>query len=117
MDAAFLNINETSAYLNLKCSYLYSLVEGGEIPYYRVGRLIRFKQSDIEAWMENHRQNPSGANKRARAILKSTNKGSLDIDAIVKKCIDDTKEKCYSPCSGRPDRVGGLGKEVEDGAL
>ena len=43
MDRKYLNIDELSQYLGLKKSLLYSYVEAGEIPHYRIGRLLRFK--------------------------------------------------------------------------
>jgi len=113
----FLTIDDVTRYLNVKRSCVYSLVEAGAIPHYRIGRLIRFKRHDIDQWMENHRQDPSEPNKRARAILKATNKGTLDIDGIMRKSIDGVKRKCYSRCNGRPDQDKDLRKEVSSGIL
>ena len=117
MEKGFLNIDEASTYLNVKKSFLYSLVEGATIPYFRLNRLIRFRKDDLDRWMENHRQDPSEPNKRARAILKATNKGTLDIDGIMRKSIDEVKRKCYSPNHGRPDQDKDLRKEVSSGTL
>jgi len=64
--------------------------------------------------MENRRQEPPEANTRARAILKATNKGTLEIDVIMRRSIDEVKRKCYSSNHGRPDQIKGLRKEVED---
>jgi excisionase family DNA binding protein len=114
MERAFLNIDETSAYLNIKKSFLYTLVEAEEIPHYRLGRLIRFQKNQIDQWMEEHRKEPFDTSKRARAILKTTDRGTLDIDRIVKKSIAEVKESCYPSDHGKPDRIGGLRREVKD---
>ena len=97
----FLNVNQLSKYLGIKVSTLYSKVESGEIPYYRLGRLIRFNRIDIDIWMENHRRNPSDGDKRVKAILKSINNGTMDIDGIVKKVIEEVKRNVYTSGHGR----------------
>lgn len=112
-----LTVEQVSSLLNMKRSFVYGLVESGTIPYYRIGRLIRFRLNDIESWMENHRIEPLEANKRARAILKAADKTTLDIDRVVKKSIEGVKEKVYTPNHGRPDRIRGLGKEVSNGTF
>ena len=48
----FLTISELSIYLNLKESHLRRLIFLNEIPYFKIGRLIRFKRSEIDAWLE-----------------------------------------------------------------
>jgi excisionase family DNA binding protein len=117
MEKGFLNIDEASTYLNVKKSFLYSLVEGATIPYFRLNRLIRFRKDDLDRWMENHRQDPSEPNKRARAILKATNSDTIDIDRVMKKTIAEAKGKCYPPNHGRPDQDKDLRKEVSSGTL
>ena len=51
--SGYLTIGELSAYLSIKSKTLYARVK--EIPHYKVGRLIRFRKDDIDAWMERHR--------------------------------------------------------------
>ncbi|MEW6376983.1 MAG: helix-turn-helix domain-containing protein [Thermodesulfobacteriota bacterium] len=113
MEKEFLNINEVSDYLGIKKSSLYSRVEKKEIPHYRVGRLIRFKKSEIDPWMEKFKSEPLDLHAEARRILK----GSIDIDAIVNKGIAEVKGLNYTPSPGRSDRIKGLGKEVKNGSI
>lgn len=116
----FLTIDDVCSFLSLKKSFVYSLVESGGIPHYRLGRLIRFRQSDIDTWMEDHRKEANNVDKKAKAIIKSTNRPEIDIDRIVEKSIKSiarVKGLKYTPNHGRPDRDKGLGKEVSDGAL
>jgi excisionase family DNA binding protein len=110
----YLTINELAEFLNIKKSTLYSLVENGELPHYRIGRLIRFKLSDIELWMESHRKEKS-SDKKAKEIIRSIKRPS--IDSFIKKTIDEAKKNLYVPFHGEPDQSRGLGKEVEDGNL
>ncbi len=113
----FLNIKEVSEYLGIKKSSLYSRVEKKEIPHYRVGRLVRFKKSEIDPWMEKFKSEPLDLHPKARGILKDIRKDSIDIDAMVNKNIAEAKGLNYTPNPGRSDRIKGLGKEVSDGTL
>ncbi len=56
MEKAFLSIKEISDYLCLKVSTVYALVEQKKIPHYRIGRLIRFKKSEIDSWMDQNKE-------------------------------------------------------------
>ena len=113
MENGYLDIHQLSTLLNVKPSTLYSMVEAREIPHYRIGRLIRFKKEEVEAWMETHRRDIINPNLRAKHVLKITDTPVMDIDRIVKKSIDEFKTKGYTPNHGKPDRVKGLRKEVE----
>jgi excisionase family DNA binding protein len=113
----FLTIGELSEYLNLKRSNLYTMVENGELPHYRIGRLIRFKKDEVNQWMEAHRREGINVDKKARGISKAINRPVVDITSIVKKSIAEVKGLKYTPSNGKPDRVKGLRKEVEDGTL
>jgi len=117
MEKGFLNIDEASTYLNVKKSFLYSLVEGATIPYFRLNRLIRFRKDDLDRWMEDHRREGTNANTKARSILRATDRPKTDVDRLVKKSIEDVKENLYTPNHGRPDRIKDLRKEVSSGTL
>ena len=113
----FFTIDEVSEYLGIKKSSLYAKVERKEIPYYKVGRLVRFKKSDIDPWMEKFKSEPLDLHAKAREILKSVSKNSIDIDSLVNKSIAEAKGMNYTPKLGRSDRITGLRKEVEDGTF
>lgn len=49
---AYISIDELATYLKMKKRTAYYLVETLQIPHYRVGRLIRFKLSEVEEWMK-----------------------------------------------------------------
>ena len=112
-----LNIDELSEHLGIKKSSLYSKVERKEIPYYKIGHLVRFKKSDIDAWMEGSKVETLDLQKRAKRILRGTGNYTTDIDTLVKKTIAEAKAIHYTPIKGKPDRIRGLRKEVKDGSL
>lgn len=112
-----MNIKEVSEYLGIKKSSLYSRVEKKEVPHYKIGRLIRFKKSEIDPWMGKFKSEPLDLYAEARRILENVTKDSIDVDAIVNKNIAKAKGLNYTPNPGRSDRIKGLGKEVEDGTI
>jgi excisionase family DNA binding protein len=51
-----LSVNEAAEFLNLETSYLYQLTSKRLIPFYRPGRKLYFKKSDLIDWITLHRQ-------------------------------------------------------------
>jgi excisionase family DNA binding protein len=117
MENGYLDIHQLSALLNVKPSTLYSMVEAREITHYRIGRLIRFKKEEVDAWMETHRRDIIHSNLRAKDVLKITGIPVMDIDRIVKKSIDESKTKGYTSNHGKPGQIKDLRKEVKDGTF
>ena len=117
MTKEFLNVDELSEYLNIKKSTLYSMVENKEIPFFRSGRLIRFKKEEIDMWIENHREKTIDPEKKAKEILKGIKRPRVDIDALVKKTIAETKGNEYTTPHRETRPVKGLRKEVSNGTL
>jgi excisionase family DNA binding protein len=117
MDSDYLTIDQLSQYLNIKKSTLYSKVKSGGLPYYKVGRLLRFKKDDADWWMGNNRRESIDLDLKAREIFKKRNGPTADIGSVVKNAIDGVRGKRYTSNHGRPDRVKGLRKEVEHGSI
>jgi len=116
--SSFLNVKEVSAYLALKTSTIYSMVEKRKIPCYRIGRKIRFKKSVIDQWMEQQKQEVVEIRVEANKIFKSIEKkGNLDVNRIVKKTIEDVRGRRYNSPQEKPGGIEGLGKEVDDGII
>jgi excisionase family DNA binding protein len=113
----FIKIDELSERLQVKKSTLYTMVAACEIPYYRVGRLIRFKKEEIDQWMEKNKRNPGDASRKAREIKRLIRTPKIDINRLVQQAVDPGKKKRYTPRHGKPDQVKGLGKEVPDGTV
>jgi excisionase family DNA binding protein len=112
----FWDIEDLSCYLKVKVKTLYAMVR--DIPHYRVGKLIRFKKEEIEAWMENKRANVQDVKTRPRKKRKPMEVGHHHIDRLIRNTIDQTKQEGYNPDHGKPDRIKGLmGKEVDHGLI
>ena len=47
---------EVAAYLGYALGTVYNKVQAGEIPHKRLGRAIRFRRSEIDAWIEENAQ-------------------------------------------------------------
>ena len=103
-NSVYMDIKSISDYFGMKASTLYSLVEQKKIPHYKVGRLVRFKKSDIDLWMEGNKKEVIDVSKAARLILKTARGPVRDIEKVVKKSIDDVKGFVYTPSHGKPDR-------------
>lgn len=115
-----MTIQQAAEYLQIKSKTLYAWAESGEIPHYKIGRLIRFKKTDLDAWIEGHRkeQDEVEIERCARKALKTVRKGNvLNTDKLVKKIIDEVKGEKYTPRHGKSDQIKGLGKEVNDGII
>lgn len=127
--SGYLTINDLSIYLGIKPKTLYARVK--EIPHYKVGRLIRFKREDVDAWMERHkvakaetsqdqaqeseRSTPASEppSKPSRARRSNNRRGSFtDIDRMISKAIDQVEAEGYTAFHGKSDQVKGSGKEV-----
>jgi len=103
--------------LGIKKSNLYSKVERKEIPYYKIGRLVRFKKSDIDLWMEKLKSEsiPLRVKEKAKSKVHAEDARVAEIDQIVKRAIADSSGMEYTPKhKGDRTRIGGLGKEVKD---
>lgn len=52
----YINIKDLSEYLDIKPSTLYDWVFRKKIPYYKIGRLVKFNMDEIEKWVEERKQ-------------------------------------------------------------
>jgi excisionase family DNA binding protein len=104
-------ISEIAAYLSLKQKTLYAKVEAGEIPHYKIGRLIRFRKDEIDSWLENLQFKSVLIRKRETRRLRRTRRAP-DIEKLIKKTIDECKLEEYTFQHGKSDQIKGLGKEV-----
>lgn len=47
-----LNVQEACTYLQVGKPILYRYVRAGEIPHFRLGRVLRFHRESLEKWVE-----------------------------------------------------------------
>ena len=99
----YLTIQQVADYLSIKTSSLYSKI--AEIPHYRIGRLLRFRKGEIDAWIETKREDVP---QRRRLHRKRT---VPDVNQIVRKAIDAAKGTGYNSPGKSDHSIKGLGKE------
>ena len=52
------NLKELSEYINVPNTWVYRQTCEHNIPYYKLGRYLRFKKSEIDTWLEEQKVNP-----------------------------------------------------------
>jgi len=108
LEKAFLTVEDVSAYLNVKPSTIYSWAKVVGIPHFKLGKMLRFKRSEIDAWMEAHRGNGINPEIKAKEILKGVRNPKMYINRTVKKVIEEAKNSGYTPNHGKSDQIRGL---------
>ncbi|MBI3605579.1 MAG: helix-turn-helix domain-containing protein [Nitrospirae bacterium] len=53
-----MSVSELSLYLNVKVKTLYGWIGQKEIPYLKIGRLVRFEKTEIDRWLEEKKVSP-----------------------------------------------------------
>ncbi len=56
----FVTVADIARLLGVPSSFIYERTARGEIPCYRVGRLLRFKVSEVEHWLAEGRGREGG---------------------------------------------------------
>ena len=51
-----LTSGEVAKYLRCSVSTVRRLVMRGQIPHFRVGKLVRFRRGDVDAWLNRYRE-------------------------------------------------------------
>jgi excisionase family DNA binding protein len=57
-EPVWLGTQEAARHLGITARTLYRLIDTGEIPAYKLGRVLRVKLSDVEAFLEGARVKP-----------------------------------------------------------
>jgi excisionase family DNA binding protein len=65
----WLSVDDVAAYLGVRRGTVYKWVERSGLPARKVGRLLKFKQSEIDAWVE--RRSVGAADLHLKAILEA----------------------------------------------
>jgi excisionase family DNA binding protein len=60
MTSAIWTIKDVAGYLRLKEKTVYALAARGEIPGFKIGGSWRFRQSDIDDWIEEKAKQAGG---------------------------------------------------------
>lgn len=113
-----LTIPELAAYLSIKQKTIYSKVEAGEIPHYRIGRLIRFRLDEIDTWLEGCRKkNQPEAESQTKKRRRTSKRSTDHFSKIITKTIDAETDKYYSTNHGKSDRIEGPKEEINHGSI
>ena len=54
IEQEWLTVNDFQCWLGLGRSKSYELIQTGEVPSYRIGRVLRVRRQDVEAWLETN---------------------------------------------------------------
>lgn len=54
MATTLMTVKQVADYLQLKESTIYAWAQDGKIPAIKIGRTWRFRQVDLDAWLERH---------------------------------------------------------------
>jgi len=115
-----LSIFEISDYLGIKQKTLYAMVESGKIPHYRIGRLIRFRLNEIDAWLDECKMGKAQPYEQPRIKKKKRSPSQRSgncISSLIAKAIDEEHKKYYVLDHGKSDRIEGFGKEAHNGTV
>lgn len=52
-----LSVIEVAKMLNVSRQMIHKLISNGELPYYKIGNLYRFKDEEIKKWLEERKKN------------------------------------------------------------
>jgi excisionase family DNA binding protein len=116
IDNGYWDIKDLSQYLKVKIKTLYAMVP--DIPHYRIGKLIRFRKQEIDSWMEKNRSMFSGHDDNSLNFKGNlSGMGNADIDRLIRKAIDQSKQETYNPDHGKSDRIEGPMKEIKNGSV
>ena len=115
IDNGFWNIKDLSNYLKVKIKTIYAMIP--DIPHYRIGKLIRFKKSEIDAWSKSKRENVQDFKIQTREKRKASDSASNNIEKLIRKTIDQTKQEDYNLDHGKSDRIEGPRKEINNGSI
>jgi excisionase family DNA binding protein len=113
----FLTVLDVASLLSVRPSTVYQWVSSGQIPHYRLGRIMRFKRKDLEAWVEGFRKERADEERKAREVVRTIVREAQDIDRIIKKSIAEVKGNRYTSSLEKPGKDKGLGKEAEHGFI
>ncbi|MGA2782860.1 MAG: helix-turn-helix domain-containing protein [Smithella sp.] len=114
-DDSLWDIKDLSSYLKMKIKTLYAMLS--EIPHYRMGKLIRFKQEEVDAWLKSKKKNVQDIKIQKREKRKTSDSANNHIEKLIRKTIDQTKQEDYNLDHGKSDRIEGPRKETNNGSI
>ena len=71
------DVQELAEYLSVSTQWIYERVQLKEIPYIKVGKLLRFQKSDIDRWLEDLKVPPMSPLSRIPKPLHNPKKSKV----------------------------------------
>ncbi len=68
----FMNVKDVARYLKVETAVVYAACSKGELPFLKIGKLYKFKKTDVLKWLEKEKQNKV-----------------IDVDAYVSKYLQN----------------------------
>ena len=93
----FLNINELSECLSIKKSTLYAKVSSNQIPHYKIDRLVRFKKTEIDEWINLLKSKVPQTEQCIKRTIGNLDKQDVNLSKILKNCIEKKASPRYNP--------------------
>lgn len=66
---SLLNVAQLAAYLNVSKAWVYDQIRNNEIPHSKLGKYLRFRQQEIDKWIEKQSFKPFPAMKVVKSKL------------------------------------------------
>jgi len=75
VDESLRTIADVARFLSFTEKTAYRLAQGGQIPAFKVGWVWRFREAEIQSWLEEHRQpHAVGTRKKSKRSMKRRGK-------------------------------------------
>ena len=68
MQGEVMTVSEVAEYLRVNPQTVYRKAKAGELPAVRIGRAIRFRRSELEAWLKNLRVSSTTGSKELTPV-------------------------------------------------
>jgi excisionase family DNA binding protein len=78
MTERLMTAREVADWLNLSTSSILDWFEAGQLPGFKVGRAVRFKESELVAWLETGCRGPRPANVLNGKVLVDAERPPVD---------------------------------------
>ena len=70
-----LNVKEAAQALGCSTHFLYRWAQAREIPYYRIGKALRFDADELRAWARSKPNSEAAASFEASSVAAETRRG------------------------------------------
>ncbi len=96
MEKAFWTVTDVSKYLSVKPSTIYMWAKTDQIPHFRLNKALRFRKTEIDAWMESHRGNDIATKEKPTRSLMKVSRPESKIGRIIRKAVDEFSHMKYN---------------------